>query len=357
MVSFVHRTRSVRVTVTMPDGQVIEVDNPEYNTGVEIDFTVVRDMTPALGSVELRLYNLPAYLRGDLEAAQARKPDDLDQVLATIGQAKGWTVFGDSMAIDGSSALGVGLSLVKIEAGYDGAVSELIAVVGSRAVSERDDETTYVTTISGEDALDVALYARPTTVFEPGTPTFDVLRFLRIACGLGPGNVTAATWTAIVGDSRLAAYYYSAMPGLDALAQLLDFLPLRWWIDGRELYVIPKDGQPYPPGVPPPYVVGAVTIPDVLLERPRRLEGGFVEVRSLLTPAILPGRLFLLSATALGLEGAAPAEILRADVPPGLYRAEEVRHEGSTSAGGDFDTTIKGKRIGSNVEDILAVLG
>lgn len=356
MTIIAYKTRSTRVTVTLPDGQVLTVENLEGNNGIETDFEVKRDMSPALGSVSITMYNLPKWLRGDIEAAQARKPDDIDQILATLGQAKGWTVYQSQMADDGASALAVGLSLVKIEAGYDGALSTLIEVVGARAVSERIDETTYATTITGEDSLDAALYARPTTVFEPGTPTFDVMTFLRVACGLGNGNVTPAVWTALLGDSRLADYYYSQMPGLDVLAQLLDFLPLRWWIDGRELFVIPKDGQPYPPGVPPPYVPDPVTLPGIILERPQRLEGGFVEVRCLLTPSLLPGRLFLLSAAALGLEGATPEEILRADVPPGLYRVEEVSHVGGTGSGSGFDTVIKGKRIGSEIVDLLSVL-
>ena len=345
MTLIIHRTRSVRITIQPPEGQTIIVENLAFNEGYEVDFEVSRGMDESLGEATVRIYNLPASLRGALEAAQVRRPDDTDQILATLGLSAGWQVFGDVMSPTGTDALTVGFPLIRVEAGYDGSLSTLLDVVGARIVSSRESETTYVTEISGSDALDAVLYAKPTTVFEPGTPTYDVMTFLRLACGLGNGNVSQAQWSGIVGSSKLDAYYYSTTGGMDALKQLLDFLPLRWWIDGRDLYVIPKDGQPYPVGVPPPYVPDPPVTPDYLLAMPERVEGGFVEVRSLLTPAVLPGRLLLLSPAILGLDGATPEQIARVDVPPGIYRVESVRHSGSTAASGGFDTVAVCKRV------------
>ena len=351
MTMLVHRTRSARVTITPPfgeslgSGRAIIVENLQFNEGFELSFSCRRTMTPELGEMDVSIYNLPADLRGDLEASQTRKPDDLDQILASNGVAKGWTVYQSGMSTDGSDALAVGLPLVRLEAGYDGTVSDLFEAVGARLVSERDDETTYVTRINAVEALDAALYAKPVTVFPAGSPTFDVMTFLRIACGLGQGNATADVWSSIVGASTIDAAYYSTMGGFEALGQLLDFLPLRWWVDGRELWILPKDGQPYPPGVPPPYLPGAPIDPGIFLERPQRIEGGFVEVRTLLNPEYLPGRLMLLSPLSLGLEGATAEQIERADIPPGYYRIEEVAHEGTTAAGGSFDSTCRIKRV------------
>lgn len=341
----VHRTRSVRVTITPPEGDAIVVENLQFNEGFEVDFGVRRTMTPDLGEIELSIYNLPAVLRGDLEAAQVRKPDDLDEVLAVLGKADGWGVYTEGMDTGGADALANGLPLIRLEAGFDGDVSTVFEAVGARLVSERADEVTYVTSIKAIEALDAALYAKPVTVFPAGTPTFEVMNWLRIGSGLGVGNVTFANWSALLGDSTLDAAFYSTMGGFEALSQLLNFLPLRWFVDDRELWVLPKEGQSYPGGAPPAFIPGEPVVPDYLLERPRRIEGGFVEARFLLTPLATPGRLLVLSDVLLGLEGADPEEVARADVPPGLYRIEEVSHEGTTAAGGAFDTAVRLKRI------------
>jgi hypothetical protein len=345
MTFFAHQTRSVRVTIQPPDGPPIVVENLANNEGFEIDFDVARDMTPALGEVGIRIYNLPASLRAEIEAAQRRTPTDLDEILAGLGAPSGWQVFEAGIAQDGSSALAVGFPLIKLEAGFDGNLSLIAEVVGASISSRREDDTTYVTEIKAIDALDVSQYSRPITVFAPGTPTFDVLFYLRNACGLGSGNLSFPLWQALVGDSRLDDYYYSSMPGLEALAQLLDFLPIRWWIDGRDLYVLPKDGQPYPPGAPPPFVPDEPLTPDLLVEMPRVEDGGFVRVVCLLTPAALPGRLLTLSAAALGLGDLTAEEIGRAEIPPGLYRIESVGHSGTTTAEPDFDTVLMTKRV------------
>lgn len=337
-----HQTRSMRVTITPPEGPAIVIDNMEGNTGYEIDFEVRRTMTPELGEVSLSIYNLPADVRGDLDAAQVRQVTDLDQILAAPGVPQGWQVFGSTMAVDGASALAVGLPLITIEAGYDGAVSQVFSAVGATLLSKRADDTTYVTEITAIEGLDALLYSRPTTVFPEGSPTYDLVTFIRQALGIGQGNATAAQWTALLGDSRLDAPFYNDRGGFKALATILDFLPIRWWIDERELWIVARDGQPVPPGSPPPWLPGAVDLVEPLVARPERLDGGFVGVTTLLLPLASPGRLITLTPAALGLGfDATPAEIQRAEVPPGVYRIEEVAHVGTTSTGGDFNTQMK----------------
>ena len=350
-----HDTRSVRVTIVPPSfdpttfeaslgitgvADSIVIENLANNEGFEIDFSVTRSMDESLGEIELKIYNLPVGLRGELEAAQVRKVDDLDQILARNGQANGWEVFTGEVAADGASALAVGLPLIKLEAGYDGNVSELFEAVGATVDSSRADETTYVTAITAIEALDSIMYARPTTVFPEGSPTFDLVTWLRIATGLGQGNTTAAQWAALVGDSRLDSPFYANSGGFEGLKQLLDFLPLRWWIDDRQLWIVSKDGQPG--ATAPPYLPTISVLTEPMVERPKRIEGGFVQMVTLLWASAIPGTIVPLSANSLGLGyNPTPAEIARAEVPPGFYRIEAVEHSGTTSASGDATTTCK----------------
>lgn len=348
-----HQTRSVRVTILPPEvvltrleeslgleSLAIVIDNLSGNDGYEVEFSVRRSMDDSLGSIELAVFNLPEGLRGELEAAQVRKPDDVDEILARLGPAEGWQVFTDSMADDGSSAAAVGLPTVRIDAGYDGNVSRLFEAIGARLESERADDMTYVTTVAAVEGLDAALYAKPTIVFQEGTPTYDVMNWLRGACGIGQGNVTPETWTSLVGESIIdAPFYSSGQGGLEPLKQLMDFLPLRWWIDDRQLWICAKEGQP---GGGLTFLPGVLELTEPLIARPKRLDGGFVEVQTLLWPVAIPGHVFLLSADALGVGyGITPGEAARAEVPPGYYRIESLAHEGTTSAGGDFTTTMK----------------
>lgn len=338
-----HETRSVRVTVTPAEGPAVVIENLSGNDGYEVDFSATRTMDPSLGECSVSIYNLPIEVRGAIESASVRAPDDLDQILSRLGNAQGWQVFGSGVDSDGDDAETVGLATVKIEAGYDGAVSEVFEAVAARVRSKRADDTTYVTTIEAVECLDAALYSRPETVFPAGSPTYDVMNTLRTYCGLGIGNATAAQWTALLGASTIDSPYYSASTdGFEALAALLDFLPLRWFIDGRELWIVAKDGQPQSLTAPPPYIPETIALSEPLIARPERLEGGFVGVQTLMMPTALPGRLLPLSAAALGLESVpTPAQIRRAEVPPGIYRIEEVSHDGTTSAGGDFVTAMR----------------
>lgn len=339
-------SRSLRVTITPPSGPAIVVENLRGNDGYEVDFGVLRTMDARDGSIDLRIYNLPKDLRGDLEGAQVRAPGDLDQILATLGVEPGWGIANSGPSSPGAA----GLPTVKLEAGYDGALSELFEAVGVRVHSERQDDTTYVTEIKAIDAIDATLYSAPQVVFERGTNTYDVITFLRQVCGLASGNFTEAQFTGLVGVSKLDAPFIVESGSIEGLSKLLDFLPLRWWIDRRELWIVAKEGQPYPPGAPPAYVPEVMVLTQPIIEIPARMDGGFVGVKLLLDPAALPGRLLVLTAASVGLPiDATPQEIQLADVPPGVYRIEEVEHSGGTGQGAGYETRLKLKAMGLEV--------
>src|SRR5690606_30129809 len=122
----------------------------------------------------------------------------------------------------------------------------------------------------------------------------EVVDYLRRVAGLGPGNISQAALDGIIGPAKLSSPY--AVSGGDALKrikQVLEWLPVRWFVDDREIWICGRDDVPSPYGAPA-YVLGAPEEPDLILSRPERVDGGRVQVECLLCPRILPGRLVML---------------------------------------------------------------
>lgn len=344
--SLYRRTRSARLVVTTPEGSTVEVDNLVGDSGFSLEFECVRKMSPELGESSVVAYNLPADAIGLLEYAQVRRIDDpdsllVDQLLRDAG-----------VPTDGEAALQGGFLVAEVLAGYDGSLSRVFRTVGALASSgytsggqaggRRGERSvrdrgglTYQTTISGMDALDGVLFGLPLRSFPSGATTFELVDYLRMCAGLGPGNLTYANFTAIVGESRLSSpYHVSGGEAQEHIKNVLQFLPLRYFFDDREFWICGRDDVPSFTNAPA-YVSGAPEEPDLLLQRPRRDEGGRVRVVSLLCPNVLPGRLVRLTEAGLAaaLQGLSPSEqqIAYAQVPPGLYRCDEIAHTGSTT--------------------------
>lgn len=347
--SLYRRTRSARLVVTTPEGSVVEVDNLVGDSGFALEFECVRKMSPELGESSVVAYNLPADAIGILEYAQVRRIDDpdsllVDQLLRDAG-----------VPTDGEAALQGGFLIAEVLAGYDGQLSRVFRSVGARASSgysmgsngidqARDGRgrfvreqggTTYETRITGMDALDGLLFGLPLRSFPSGATTFELVDYLRECAGLGHGNLSYESFTAIVGESRLSSpYHVSGGEAQSHIKNVLQFLPLRYFFDDREFWICGRDDVPSFTNAPA-YVPGEPEEPDLLLQRPRRDEGGRVRVVSLLCPRVLPGRLVRLteSGLAAALQGLSPKEqqITYAQVPPGLYRCDEITHSGSTT--------------------------
>jgi len=119
---------------------------------------------------------------------------------------------------------------------------------------------------------------------------------------------------------------------------------LRWFIDDRELWLCGRDEVPTPGGVPP-WVVDEVGELDLLKGRPSLVDGGRVRLTTMLTPRLKVGRLVNLTAGGLSLyaQGLAPsvAQVVRAQVKPGLYRLDAVTHTGDTGdTGGNWSSVL-----------------
>jgi hypothetical protein len=336
--SLYRRTRSARLRVTTPDGVVVTAENLQGDVGPGIEFECKRSMDEYPGEFTLRAYNLPAEALGVIEYAQVRRVDDLDRMLQGVILKTG------QVNPQADDALAAGFCIVELEAGYDGVMSRIFRAVGSRIRTRRiDGDLTDETTIEAAEDLDAVLLGVPLRSFPPGASTFELVDYLRQIAGLGPGNLSPANLAALLGESRLnSGYHCSGGQALSHLKNVLQYLPLRWFIDDREMWICGRDDVPNTGGVPA-YVADFIAEPDLLLSRPERADGGRVRIECLLCPRVRVGRLVRLTPAglALALQGLSPSQQQQAYamVPPGLYRLDEVEHKGSTSSG-DWTTTM-----------------
>lgn len=330
------RTKSARLTITTAEGQQILVENMEGDEGFRIEFEAKRSMDQSPGEFSVTVYNLPPDVLGILQAAQIRRVDDLDQLM--IGQVLQSTV------VTEEDATAAGYLVVELEAGYDGQVSRVFRAIGAR-VSSRPDSSliTTITTITAQENLAAAGLGLALQTFPAGSTTFELLDYLRGIAGLDSGNLSPALLTSLLGDSRLdSPFHVSGGQALDTLRDILKALSMRWFIDDRELWVCGREGYGII-GSPPPWVQDEIGEPEILLSPPQRADGGRIIAECLLCPRLRPGRLVRLTEGGLGLASqglsATLDQISRADVPPGLYRLDEINHMGDTG-GGDWTSRM-----------------
>lgn len=353
--SIYRKTRSVRLRVTTPDGEVISIDNLKGDQGFRLGFSCVRSMNEEPGTGQVTALNLPAEALGILEAAQATRVDDLDALLYSR------TLQAAVVDPDGADALAAGFLIAEVEAGYEGSTSRVFQVIGARA-STSDDYgkrsagntrgggrlrgITQVTTIEGDECLDGALLGLPTATFPAGATLFELVDYLRRVAGLGPGNCDYLTFTAIAGDAHLdAPYHVSGGRALAIMKEVLQYYPpLRWFVDDREMWICARDGVPNPNGALAWIADGPPEEPEAIIGRPAKVDGGMVSVTCFLCPRIRPGRLVRLTPGGLALADQGmtpdPEAVKRAQVPPGVYRCERVEHRGTTGPG-EFQTEMR----------------
>ena len=338
--SIYRKTRSVRLTVTTPDGEKVVVENLNGDEGFYLSFECTRAMTAEPAIATVTAHNLPAEVLGIFEAAQTKKSDDYDGLLIDLGLQT------EQVDPSGSDALEAGFLIVEVEAGFDGAMSRVFYCIGARVDSSSDsDDVTIVSTIRATENLDGALLGLPLRAFETGSTLFELVDYLRQIAGLGAGNLSYASLTAILGESRLdSPYIVSGGQALAHLTNVLQYLPMRWFIDDREIWICGRDGMPSPTNALPWIADGPAIQLEPIIGRPTKSDGGFVEVACMLCPRVLPGRIVALTPGGLALssQGLSPAasQVRRAMVPPGAYRCEEVMHRGDTR-GGEYRTTMK----------------
>jgi hypothetical protein len=336
---FYARTRSARVTVTTPEGSKVRVENMRNDDGLFFSFEAVRTMDEDPGTLEIEISNLPPDVLALLKNAQALQIDDADAVLANVLAGLQTAV----VAPDGSDGLAAGCLVVEVEAGYDGAVSRVFRAVGATARTSRPDDLTTITRFSAVENLDGVLLGLPLQTWDAGTPVWQVVDDLRKLAGLDSGNLSAATFAAICGEAKLdSPYHASGGEALRRIKSVLEYLPVRWLVDDRNIWICGRDTIPNAGGVPPYLQDERFDLPPILAI-PERTEAGQLQVSCLLAPYLRPGRLANLTPGGLGAfaQGLSPelAAVVRADVPPGPYRIDQVTHRGEAE-GGEWTSTV-----------------
>lgn len=322
------RTKSIRVTITAPDDRVFVIENLRFNEGPEISFNVTRDMTPSPSEASVSIFNLPATMLAEIEAVQEAQVDDIDRLLSAPGLFPGAPVFSEEAEPEQA-----GILRLRIEAGYDGRVGVVYDGSGARAVSQDDGRDTLLS-ITAVDDLQTRIYGRPATVFEAGAPTLGVVEALRSACGLGPGNLSPATWESLVGKSHIENAFNVSGSGFEALQKLLEHMPLRYWVDDGEIWFAARDGQ----GGALAHLPEQAELVHPLMEKATKQDGGVVEFATLMSPGFVPGYVFPVTPNLVEETGSR-------GIRPGLYRVESVAHKMSSTASGDDETRIQGRTI------------
>lgn len=331
--SIYRKDRSVRLTVTTPDGQVAQVENRVGDTGYRMSFECKRSMSEDPGECVVQALNLPPNLLAVIEGAQQTKVDDLDALL--VGKQLQSAVVNS----DGDDALGAGFLVMEVEAGYNGSYSRVFKAVGARCHSSPDgSDVTMVSTIRATENLDGALLGLPMASFPAGSTLYELVDYLRSIAGLGVGNLSLASLTAIIGMSRLdSPYHVSGGQALAHLRNVLQYLPIRWFPDDREFWICGRDDVPSPSGAVPWIADGLPEELEPIVGRVDRGDAGHVNLTTFMCARIRPGRLVNLTEAGLALatQGLSPLarEARRAKVPPGLYRCEEIAHRGDTGPG------------------------
>lgn len=315
-----HETRSARLTIIPPDGRSVVVKNLRANVGHRIRATVRKTATPAPDSAVIDVFNLGAEDRGRVESTRGDLGSPLD--LAAYGDPV--TPFGEQRPPDAARL--DRLSRVELEVGYDGQLTTVFSAISASVLSRREGAT-LVTTITGLDGIDGDLFGSVNEAFEVGAQLFDVVDVLRRRLGLAPGNLTRATWEALVGSATISTPAILSGDSATVLDRIFEYLVttdnqslVRWFRTGGAFYVWRADGS----------VAGAPARPWPYAERPARLDDGRIGLATMLAPDVTPGRLVEVRAS-LG-EGPGAVGPARADVPPGLYPCAEVEHRFDTSA-------------------------
>lgn len=268
------------------------VIGPLRVTGLRVQFQVERDLLPRPNRAEIRIYNLSKKHQAELEAFDARR-----QVP------------------------------VRLEAGYQGAVSQLYHG-DLRYVRWEREGPQVVAIVSSGDGLASFRSSRTSRSFAPGTPVADVLRFLAENLGVGLGNLDKALGGKLSGNLRVftGGTVVSGQTA-DELRRLLDAVGLEHSIQDGALQVIPKGGALEGTAVKLSASTGLVGSPSI--NTPAGFGGSVfappreVTCSSKLHPDIVPGRLVQLESEFIS----------------GLFRTFRVEYRGDTH-GADWHSNL-----------------
>lgn len=227
----------------------VTIDGQPVNEDFRMSFHVRKTLTPAINTAEIKIWNMPKNVRGQLKR---RKGEG---------------------------------HRIQLSAGYLAAYGSIFQGVTEYISHDHSDRINWVSSLvcgDGAEAREVFI----NEAFGPGTTVADVV--LTIAQATGLDFTALLPQLSLFSQSQTAVFqsgYTTVGNAIQALNTLLIAVGgFRWTIEDGSIFVIPKNGVMYPGLV---YVLGKNT---GLVGSPSRTEIGF-NARALLNPNIKIGSL------------------------------------------------------------------
>lgn len=333
--------RCSRLEALPANGGAITTENLTGRAGVRIAFDIVREIGGEPNQAMITVYNLARDTRARLEGLRGLLAPvpvkwSMSGLLAS-DESRGYTgpdaivsekdpPPGTELPASAPAASALfGYAYVRFYAGYGGKVGQICEGTMLVPRSTRVDATTWATVLKIGDGSLGAAKARANLSFPVGTEILTVIRHLLRLIGVGTGNLSAETWTRVLGQgikrssnpyvvsSKLAwPYTPSGASAWRDLETLLRLSNVGWVFDMGQFYLLEADG----------YLLGEV----VDLGRPLKVEdigGATWRGTFLLNKSVRPGIRVTLDKTGF----------------TGPYIARRVQHTGDTH-GGTFSSIV-----------------
>lgn len=198
---------------------------------------------------------------------------------------------------------------VEVEAGYEEQTSLLFRGDLRTAIS-RQEASSWVTHIEGEDGGRAVRWSRVNRSFPPGTPVLTVIRALAQAMGVGEGNANEAAARArfITGGDSFSEGTVLSGPAPDQMRTILRSLGLTYSIQDGVLQVLQRGRALQTTAV-------RLAPGSGLIDYPVRAADGKVTAKTLIMPDLYPGRKVFFDVPGLS----------------GFFRIRESKYTGDTA--------------------------
>lgn len=278
----------------------VTIDTIE-TTEHDVSFKVTKSVKPEPNKCELKIFNLNAKQRAQIEELQP------ETNVAHVGAKK------LAAAVRRKATKGIG---VKIEAGYQGKNS-LIWLGDLRTADSTFSSPDWTTELKSGDGVKSWQNARVNVSYGPKTPVATVIHAIAKSMGIGEGNLAAVIakkglatklvpqGTVVFGSARVQMTDWCNQAELEWSIQdgVLQFIDRGKKLDQTAIKLTPSTG---------------------LLDSPTVDVDGILTVKTLMIPDLRPGRLLVVEAGRIH----------------GNYRAEQIVYDGDTS-GKAWGATVK----------------
>lgn len=226
----------------------------------------------------------------------------------------------------------LGIASVRLDVGYTG-MPLWVWYVGqsTRILTDRDNPETTLKLVCADHGEGVgAGQVYPPKTYAAGSKIIDLVMDLIYAMGLSanPAEIESAFFSAatqlgavVTSATLLLAPYVSAGSARKQLDQLFSALQLTWMVLDGTFYIL--TGASTLPGYPPIVFTPA---DGTLIGSPRRIEGGAIEVDTLLRPGLIPWRAAVVAAIGAGQSA---------------YRIRSISSSGATETGASATATLE----------------